>query len=76
MASRADDAEGRFSGKPCARGNVENAHTWRDVSRAQQEGSKMSRDARESAVVAGSRFIFVGQFLRHLGNLVPDIAKG
>jgi hypothetical protein len=25
MAGRADDAEGRFSGKPCAYGNVENA---------------------------------------------------
>jgi hypothetical protein len=31
---------------------------------------------RKGSVVLGRRFILVGQFLRHLGNLVPDIAKG
>ena len=48
MAGRADHVEGGFSGKPCARGNVKNAHTRCDVSRAQQERYEVGCDAREA----------------------------
>jgi hypothetical protein len=64
---RADHLEGCFSGKPCARGNVKNAHTRCDVSRAQQERYEVGCDARESSIVSCRRFILVGQFLCHTG---------
>ena len=83
MASRADNAQGRFGGEPGASGNVEDAHPWRDVSRAQQEGYEMSRDGREGSVISGRGFILVGQFFWHSSapfdrqpNIEHDNAKG
>jgi hypothetical protein len=75
VASPAYDVEDCFGGKTCARGNVENAHTWSYVSRTQQERHEVSCDRRESTVVPGRRFILVIQVLRHLGILGPGQRK-
>ena len=50
-------------------GTAEDAHTRRDVSRAQQEGDEMRGDPRKGTVVSGRRFILVGQFFCHPGAL-------
>jgi hypothetical protein len=64
MAGRADRGEGGFGGEPGARGNVEDAHTWRKVRCAQQEGHEVHRNVRESTVVFRRR-ILEGELLRH-----------
>ena len=51
VAGRADGAEGRLGGEPCARGDVKDAHTRREAGGAQQEGHEVRRDVRKGAIV-------------------------
>jgi hypothetical protein len=54
-----------LGGKPRAGCNVEDAHARRDMSGPQQKGNEVGRNARESAVVTGRRFVLVAQVLWH-----------
>jgi hypothetical protein len=62
VAGRPNDLQSRFGRETCPCGDVEDAHTRRNMSRAKEVGYEVSRDAGEGSVVTGRRFILICKF--------------